>query len=300
MDKIISLNSVADVHAMLGLEAPAHPLISIVKNRPQTAVAYEGIRIVSNLYIIALKLGMKCVLQYGRNLYDYDEGTLVFIAPGQVLIPSKVDEPDLHGWSLIFHPDFLHKTNLGSTIVKYAFFDYDICEALHVSEQERLILAGFASNIEKELQIDVDKYSLEIIAHNLESILKYSQRFYERQFLSRLNSDNGYHVRLKKYLIEYFNDNLQVRYGIPTLDDCGKALNMSGKYLSDLLKKETEKSLTEHIHSFLINEAKTILLNSNQTVEQIAYSLGYKYPQHFSKFFKTKTGFSPSEFRKII
>lgn len=299
MEKIISLNSVADVHSMLGLEMPAHPLISIVKNRPHTAATYEGIRIVSNIYIIALKLGTRCFLQYGRNPYDYDEGTLVFISPGQVLIPSKVDEPDLHGWSLVFHPDLLHFSNLGSTISKYSFFDYDTHEALHVSEQERLILGAFAANIERELDCEVDEHSLELIVHNLASVLKYSQRFYERQFSSRLHSDNGYQAKLKKYLTEYFNDNQQVKQGIPTLDDCGKAMCMSGKYLSDLLKKETGNSLIEHIHSFLINEAKTKLLNSGETVEQIAFSLGYKYPQHFSKFFKNKTGLNPGEFRKI-
>tara|TARA_R110002050_G_scaffold94765_2_gene197182 strand:+ start:33195 stop:34097 length:903 start_codon:yes stop_codon:yes gene_type:complete len=299
MNNIIALKSVADAHSMIGLEKPTHPLISVVKNRPQKGADIEGMRIVSDLYIIALKENLKCILQYGRNSYDYGEGTLVFISPGQVIIPSKTDEPDLQGWSLVFHPDLIQKSNLGNTISKYSFFDYDICEALHLSEKEKFALKEFVSNIEDELNGDVDKHSMDIIIHNLESILKYSHRFYDRQYVSRSHLNKDYISGFEKYLKYYFDSNQHLEFGIPTIDDCGKAMNMSGKYLSDFMKRETGKSLMEHIHVYLINKAKAILLNSNESIGQVAYSLGFKYPQHFSKFFKVKTGFNPSDYRKI-
>lgn len=291
------MKSVADVHAMLDIEKPSHPLISVVKNRPQMSLP-EDIRIVSDLYIIALKEGLKCILQYGRNHYDYDEGTMVFISPGQVIIPSNTEEPDLAGWSLVFHPDLIQKSSLGNAISKYSFFDYEFCEALHLSEEEKLILKEFANKIEDELNQKLDEHSLDIICHHLESILKYSQRFYDRQFLSRTNFNKDYHSKFEKYLKQYFDGNKHIDIGIPSLDECGKALNMSGKYLSDLLKKETGKSFIEHIHLHIVNKSKINLLNSNESISEIAYSLGFKYPQHFSKLFKSKTGFSPNQFRK--
>ena len=299
MTKIITLKSVADVHAMLGANIPVHPLISVFKNKPQTYVDFEDIRIISDLYFIVLKEGLKCILQYGRNNYDYDEGTLVFISPLQVMIPSKTDEPDLDGWTLVFHPDLLSNFKLGETISNYSFFDYEFNEALHVSEKEKLILKQIVSKIEDELSKELDEHSMDIIVHNLESILKYSLRYYDRQFSTRKHLNKDCLSKFEKYLKHYFDTNQHLELGIPSLDQCGKAMNMSGKYLSDLLKKETGNSLLEHIHSIIISKAKMSLLSSNKSISQIAYSLGFKYPQHFSKLFKSKTGFSPNQYRKI-
>lgn len=298
-DKIITIKQVSDVHAMLGLNEPRHPLISVIENRPQVETDFTDIRLVSELYIIALKENLRCVLQYGRNHYDYEEGTLVFISPGQVIVPSNTEEPDLAGWSLVFHPDLIQKSSLGKTISKYSFFDYEFSEALHLSEKEKLLLKGFANKMEDELNQKQDGHSIDIICHHLESILKYSQRFYDRQFLSRIHLNKDYQSKFEKYLKQYFDDDQHIESGIPSLDECGKAMNMSGKYLSDLLKKETGKSFIEHVHLHIINKAKINLLNSNKPVGQIAYSLGFKYPQHFSKFFKSKTGFSPNHFRAV-
>jgi AraC-like DNA-binding protein len=299
MTKIINIKSVAEVHTMLGIDAPRHPLITVVKNKPQVSMGIENIRIVSDLYFIALKENLSCIMQYGRNNYDYDEGTFVFIAPGQVIIPSNTDEPDLAGWTLAFHPDLLAKFKLGQTISNYSFFDYEANEALHISDKEKNAFNEIVSKIEDELHGNLDAHSMDIIIHNIETILKYSLRFYERQHETRTNLNQDYRSKFEIYINQYFDSNQQIEYGIPTLESCGEAMNMSGKYLSDLLKKETGKGLLEHIHSNVIIKAKSNLLSSNDTVSEVAYALGFKYPQHFSKLFKNQTGYSPTEYRKV-
>jgi YesN/AraC family two-component response regulator len=208
-------------------------------------------------------------------------------------------EPDLGGWSIFFHPNLIRKSPLATTIPDYHFFNYDIHEALHLSDKEKATLTECVLKIEQEINQNIDKHSQELIIHNIEAILKYGLRYYDRQFAVRTNQSQDHISKFESFLKNYFNQNQQLETGIPTVEICGKAMNMSGKYLSDLLKVETGKSLIEHIHLFIVEQAKSTLLNSSLSVSEISYSLGFDYPQHFSKLFKTKTGLSPSEYRYL-
>jgi len=206
---------------------------------------------------------------------------------------------DLKGWTLFIHPDLIQKSELGEKINQYSFFDYNTNEALHISDKEKESLTEIVQKIQSELNQNIDKHSQNIILHNLESILKYSERFYDRQFLTRTNHNKDFVTKFEKYLRTYFNSKDLILNGIPTVTQCGEALNMSGHYLSDLLKIETGKTAKEHIHFKLIDKAKSKLLNSDISVKSLAYDLGFKSPQYFSKLFKTKTNMSPSKFRNL-
>ncbi|MFT6981267.1 MAG: AraC-like DNA-binding protein [Crocinitomicaceae bacterium] len=301
MPDFYKIKSVTEVHKLFGLDAPAHPLITIVRQWPKVDFDFEGTKVSSELYLLSMKgkvNGTK--FQYGRNSYDFEEGTLVFMAPGQIAaFTDPIEELDDSGWSILFHPDLIRKSELGKAIKDYSFFGYEVNEALHLSEKERLFLIELVAKIDMEINQNIDKHSQELIIQNLESILKYSNRYYDRQFYTRSNLNKDFVVDFEQFLKNYFNSDELQKNGIPTLAICGKALNMSGSYLSDLLKLETGRSAKDHIHSFIIEQAKTILLNSNGTVGEIAYGLGFDYPQHFSKLFKTKTGMSPSEYRVL-
>jgi AraC-like DNA-binding protein len=279
------------------LEKPIHPLISVVRHTKDMKLSFGNTRFNSELYFISLKENIKGSFKYGRNAYDFEEGTLIFVAPGQVMASNGNIEPDLGGWSIFFHPNLIRKSHLATTISGYHFFNYDIHEALHLSEKEKGNLTECVLKIEQEINQNIDKHSQELIIHNLESILKYGLRYYDRQFATRTNQSKDYISKFENFLKHYFATHQQYELGIPTVYTCGKAMNMSGKYLSDLLKAETGKTLLEHIHLFILEKAKTALLNSSLSISEIAYSLGFGYPQHFSKLFKTKTGLSPSEYR---
>lgn len=201
------------------------------------------------------------------------------------------------GWTILFHPDLIRKSELGKVIDQYSFFGYDTNEALHLSEKERQFLNTLVDTIEQEITQNLDRHSQELIVQNLETILKYASRYYDRQFYTRTNLNQDLISKFEAFLKSYFDSEDLINKGIPTITQCGEALNMSGPYLSDLLRTETGKSAKDHIHSFLINKAKTILLNSKDSVSQVAYQLGFEYPQNFSKLFKNKTGISPKEYR---
>lgn len=297
MSDIIHLKSVSQLHRSLDIEKPVHPLISVVRHTSEMNLNFGNVRFNNNLYFISLKENITGSFKYGRNNYDFEEGTLLFVAPGQITASNDNIEPDLGGWSIFFHPKLIQKSQLAVTISSYHFFNYDNNEALHLSEKEKINLTECVLKIEQEIHDNIDKHSQELIIHNIESILKYGLRYYERQFATRSNQSKDHISRFERFLKNYFDQGKQTESGMPTVDICGKEMNMSGKYLSDLLKAETGKSLLEHIHLFIIDKAKTSLLNSNLSVSEIAYSLGFKYPQHFSKLFKTKTGLSPGEYR---
>jgi len=298
---IIRINSISQVHQFLGLEKPKHPLITIYRHTPKIIANTINLSFTSDLYYIAMKDSIKGSLQYGQNSYDFEEGMMMFIAPNQVYItPEEVETNDENlGWSLLFHPDLIRKYNLGKIIDEFSFFDYEVNESLHLSDKEKKTINNLTERIENEIEQNIDRHSQEIINVNLESLLKYCKRYYERQFFTRTNWNKGYISKFEKYLKTYFSSIEIIEKGIPTIQQCGSALNMSGHYLSDLLKAETGKSAREHIHLHLVNKAKSALLNTNQSVSEISYSLGYEYPQNFSKIFKSKTGLSPSEYRKL-
>lgn len=302
MNQIFTIDNISDIHSLLGLQSPDHPLISIIsiKDYPN-AIVPKG-KYVLNLYMVSLKSMHSCEMLYGRNSYDFQEGTLVFTAPGQVMSfeTDQVNNVEVEeGWTILFHPDLIRHDALANTITNYNFFDYDTFEALHVSEKEKRILLGILENIKTEISQNIDKHSQELININLESLLKYSNRYYERQFHTRTNLNKDFLVEFEKYIKDYFASDLILNQGLPSVQQCGKALNMSGYYLSDLLKIETGKSTKEHILLYMVEQAKNKLLSSNSSVSEIAFDFGFEYPQHFSKIFKSKTGFSPSEYRNL-
>lgn len=299
MTEFIHIQSISQLHQLMEIEKPVHPLISVVRHSKDMKISFGNVRFNSDLYFISLKENIKGSFKYGRNAYDFEEGTLLFVAPGQVMSSNEDIDPDLGGWSIFFHPNLIQKSSLATTIADYHFFNYEIHEALHLSDKEKATLTECVLKIEEEINQNIDKHSQELIVHNIESILKYGLRYYDRQFAVRSNQNQDHVSKFEVFLKNYFNQNQQIETGIPTVEICGKSMNMSGKYLSDLLKAETGKSLLEHIHLFIVEQAKLTLLNSNLSVSEISYSLGFDYPQHFSKLFKTKTGLSPSEYRHL-
>jgi AraC-like DNA-binding protein len=301
MKKIIQIKSVSEANQMFGFPKPLHPLITIIRKWPQVEFDHESVKITSELYILSLKGKMDVsAFQYGRSSYDFEEGTLVCMAPHQIMSFSEpVRELDDSGWTLLFHPDLIRKSELGRNIREYTFFDYDNHHALHVSEHEKETLRQLVERIEVELQRNVDRHSQDLIIANLDTILKYCLRYYERQFYTRTNQNRDIIIRFEAYLSAYFDSDHIINNGMPNLTQCGEALNISGSYLSDLLRIETGKSAKDHIHAYVIERAKTQLLNSTFSINEVAFGLGFKYPQHFSKLFKAKTGFNPTEYRNL-
>ncbi|MEL7119705.1 MAG: helix-turn-helix transcriptional regulator [Bacteroidota bacterium] len=306
MEGIIHIKSIAEVYSFFKTEKPPHPLITVIRKWLKADLDASSITFTSDLYYMALKRDISGSFKYGRSAYDYQEGSMVFISPGQVATFSnlKTDsnistDEDGHGWAILFHPDLIRKSELGKTIRQYSFFEYATNEALHLSDKERNFLNTLVDNIEQEIYQNFDRHSQELIVQNLETILKYSNRYYDRQFFTRSNINKDLVTKFESFLLSYFASDQLFSKGFPSIDDCGKALNLSGAYLSDLLRAETGRSAKDHIHEFIIDKAKTVLLNSNNSVSEIAYDLGFKYPQSFSKLFKSKTGMSPSEYRNL-
>lgn len=298
MDEFLHIKSISEVHRMFGLGKPKHPLISIIRKWPMIDFDFASVRLTSELFLLSMKGRFSGKIAYGRNSYDFEEGTLVFMAPDQVAtFEASIEESDDSGWTILFHPDLIRKSVLGRTIKQFSFFDYDANEALHVSEKEKQMLDELVGRIEVEVQQNIDKHSQALIVVNLEAIMKYCSRYYDRQFYTRTNLNSDIVAQFEQYLKAYFSSNTLQENGIPTVAQCGKAFNMSGSYLSDLLKLETGKSAMAHIHAHIIEKAKTLLLNTNRPISEVAYDLGFEYPQHFSKLFKSKTGISPSAYR---
>lgn len=302
MSNIVSINSVNQVHQALGLPSPKHPLISVL--RTDTVEDFSGftnVKVVNNLYQIAFKEAMVGNLNYGRNSYDFQDGTLVFTAPGQAseYTNNSDVESSLKGWSLVFHPDLIRKSDLADKIGSYGFFEYASNEALHLSIVERNHIEELRDKIEYEYSHSLDSHSLNLINANLGLLLDYCLRYYDRQFLSRTNLNQDVVSEFEKILKRYYEEAKEYELGLPTISYCASELNLSPKYLSDLLKKETGKAALEHIHMFIIEKAKNILLSSKDSVSEVAYTLGFDYPQHFSTLFKSKTGLSPREYRNL-
>ena len=304
MTKITNIKSITALHQFLGIEKPKHPLVSVLRlNQVLRHFEIENFKYSLGLYQISLKENCPFVMvNYGRNSYDFQEATMIFTAPNQVVEyqyqkaeSTSADE----GWTLLFHPDLIRKADLGNKIDGYSFFDYSINEALHVSDEEKETVTEITSKIEKEFNNNIDAHSQTLIISNLELLLNYATRFYDRQFFTRTNFNKDIVTKFEHLLKTFYQSEKPTEIGFPTVQYCGEALNVSPKYLSDLLRKETGRSTQDHIHQFVIDKAKTILLNSNKSVSEIAYKLGFEYPQYFSKMFKKKTTMSPTEFRSL-
>jgi AraC-like DNA-binding protein len=251
-------------------------------------------------YTVFLK-EVKCGdLRYGKNTYDYQEGTLVFIAPGQVVTVENAGETyQPKGHVLVFHPDIIHGTNLGRHINDYSFFGYQSNEALHVSERERKMVLDCFSKIRYELEHAIDKHSKRLIVSNIEILLNYCTRFYDRQFITRDNIIKGTLERFEELLNNYFSSEKPQTIGLPSVAYCAGELNLSANYFGDLIKKETGTSAQEYIQTKLIDVAKERIFNIDKSISEVAYELGFKYPQHFTRLFKQKTGQSPNEYRTM-
>ena len=303
MSKSYTINSISQAHEAMGLPSPKHPLVSVVQTKDFNAqFDFKGVKVINNLYQITLKHLGCGNLFYGKNSYDYEQGTLIFTSLGQVTIfegemPSENTTNE--GWTLAFHPDLIRKSNLATKIQTYSFFNYDVNEALHLSEDEKKTIEELLDKIVKEYSQNLDRHSQNLIISNIELLLDYCTRFYDRQFYTRSNLNVDVISKFEKLLKQYYNTNTNYEIGIPNVKFCAEKLNLSPNYLSDLLKKETGKTAQEHIHLFIIEKAKNKLLSSSDSISEIGYALGFEYPQHFSNLFKAKTGYSPSEYRTL-
>ena len=298
-NNIIHVKNITQAHELLGLPKPKHPQVSVFRHKDLRLLRdLSEVRFTMDLYMISMKDQLAGEFGYGRQTYDFQEGTMVFIAPNQVFSGNSDFDESSDDWMVLFDADFIRTSELGRSINNYHFFSYEANEALHLSEDEKAEITNLVIRIEKEYQQNIDKHTQEIILINLESILKYCQRFYDRQFITRNNFNQNFIVAFENFLKQRFAGNT-LETGIPTVAECGRALNMSAHYLSDLLKSETGKSAKEHIDLHLVNKAKNMLQTTQQSISEIAYDLGFDYPNHFSKFFKSKTGLSPSEFKSM-
>lgn len=297
MDNLRRFETVNDYNLFNNNET-LHPLVSVVDlskaNPRQASNMYFG------FYTVFLK-DVKCGdLRYGRNTYDYQEGTLVFIGPGQVVSVDNTGETyQPKGYALVFHPDLIHGTSLGRHMQDYTFFGYQSNEALHLSERERKLVLDCFSKIEYELQHSIDKHSKRLIVSNIEMLLNYCVRFYDRQFITRDKIHQGILERFESLLNQYFYSEKPQTVGLPSVAYCASELNLSAGYFGDLVKKETGKTAQEYIQSKLIDVAKERIFDQSKSVSEIAYELGFKYPQHFTRLFKNRVGQSPNEYRSM-
>lgn len=299
MTDFVHIESISDVHKVLGLEKPRHPLVSLIPIDERIAnFDYGDSTYVFGFYQISLKFGIQGQMTYGRSTYDFEDGSILFGKPGQVF---RFDGTELKestgGWTLIFHPDLIRKSELARTIETYSFFSYEVNEALHLSDEERIALTELVNKIKQEYEQNIDRHTQKLIIANIELMLDYCTRYYDRQFYMRSNINQDVISKFESLLRTYFDEERCLDEGIPSVKFCGEQLNMSPNYLSDLLKKETGSTALHHIQNFVIERAKNQLLGTNEQVSQIAYGLGFDYPQHFSKLFKSKTGMSPAEYR---
>ena len=294
------INSISEYHQLFGLPKPEHPLISIVDYAKLNRLSNENsTSIIFGYYTISLKRGVSKMF-YGQQEYDFDEGVLYFMAPNQILrVNNNPDEAlQRSGWLLLIHPDFLWSTSLAKKIRQYDFFDYSVNEALFLSEKEEEILNNIIQNIRHEYHSNIDKFSQSIIISQIETLLNYSERFYQRQFITRKITNHQILDRLEELLTDYFTGDDLATKGLPTVQYIADTLNVSPGYLSGLLKLLTGQSTQQHIHDKLIEKAKEKLSTTGLSVSEIAYELGFEHPQSFSNLFKIKTKFSPLEFRQ--
>jgi AraC-like DNA-binding protein len=297
-DKYIDLQSISDLHKLVKYVPPKHPLVSVIdhadfyQKRPKEDVLYRF-----GFYTISCKK-FEGLLKYGKGYYDFSEGSLLFTAPEQVIAPG-LDVVVEEGWALFIHPDLIHGTDLGKKIHQYTFFNYEVNEALHISEEEKIIIKDCVAKIEREYSQNIDKHSQGLIVSNIELLLNYCSRFYDRQFYTRAKVNSDVLQQFETLLKDYFSQSTLIETGLPNVKYFASRLNLSPNYLSDLLSKFTGKTTQEHIHLELIDKAKSLLWGTNNSISEIAYGLGFEHPSHFTKIFKSKTGKSPSEYRQM-
>ena len=297
MSRFIHMRTIPDLIQFFKLEQPVlHPLVAVIDFSRVREQIVEEVRVSADFYTLIFKNYNRNNIKYGRKLVDFTDGSLICMSPQQVLeMDDDLEEvPQMMGWGVFFHPDLIRATALNEKIKGYTFLSYEVSEALHLSEKEKQILYDCVQKIDTELHENIDVHSQDIIVSGIELLLNYCSRFYGRQFITRKNSNNAVVAQVERILTSYFKEDNK---GLPTVKYLADRVNLSPNYLSDLLKKETGKNTQDHIHYFVIEEAKNILLNTNKSVGEIAHTLCFEYPQYFNKLFKQKTGKTPVEFR---
>lgn len=296
------INSLSEFHRLLSVPPPLHPLISVLQVSELHAVSSEvWKKFTTNFYTISLKNNIQSKIKYGQQYYDFDCGTMTFVAPQQIQsveIPEAdtFDETIGKGFVLMFHPDFLVKHPIANSIKKYNFFSYSVNEALHLSEKEEKDVVAIFKKIEEEYQ-HIDHHTQGVILSQLDLLLNYSDRFYERQFITRKSVNHDLLSQMERILNEYFDEEKPLQNGLPTVDFIARQLNVSAHYLSDLLRSLIGQNAQQYVHSKLIEKAKEYLASTNLSVSEIAYQLGFEYSQSFNKLFKKKTNQTPLQFR---
>ncbi|UAK44256.1 helix-turn-helix transcriptional regulator [Bacteroides nordii] len=296
MDNIVNLESVDRYNSMYGLET-LHPLVSVVDLTKATKIVNHT-QMNYGVYALFLKQTKSCDLKYGRRSYDYQEGTIVCFAPGQAVRVDMIEDeitPEVYG--IVFHPDLIRGTSLGKSIKNYTFFSYAVNEALHLSDQEKGIVMDCLKKISIELEHAIDKHSKALIAMNIELLLNYCMRFYERQFITRSDANKDALTKFEQLLNEYFLSKLPMQEGLPSVKYFADKICLSSNYFGDMVKKETGKTPQEHIQDKVIEMAKEHITETDETVSQIAYTLGFQYPQHLCRLFKKRVGCTPNEYR---
>ena len=296
MENILKFESIKQYNAFNNQDT-LHPLVSMIDLSRADPRQYR--RMSYNFYTIFLKEIHCGNLRYGCNYYDYDEGTLIFLAPGQVIGENGTDYYQPQGQALVFHADFILGTSLGKHIHDYAFFSYEVNEALHLSSHERDVIKDIFSKIDDELRQNIDKHTENLVISNIELFLNYCIRFYDRQFITRAKANQGILTRFEHSLKQYFNSDKASKMGLPSVAYFAEQLHLSPNYFGDMIKKETGKSPQEHIQLKLISTAKERIFDPSKSLAEIAYELGFKHHQHFSRMFKETTGISPSEYRNM-
>lgn len=295
------VKTISEFHRLKGLPPPEHPLISVIDYSAIKCIPeIESVNWIFDFYNISIKRGLNAKLKYGQQDYDFDNGIMFFISPNQVfgIEPGTDLTTKRTGWMLLIHPDFLWNTTLAKTLKQYDFFDYSVNEALFLSDKEEMTVKGIIQNIQQEYHSNVDKFSQSIIISQIETLLNYSERFYQRQFITRKISNHKILVRLENILEDYFNSDSITKKGLPTVQYIADTLSVSPNYLSGVLKTITGQSTQQHIHEKLITKAKEKLSTTNLSISEIAFELGFEHSQSFSKLFKTKTLVSPLKFRE--
>lgn len=299
--KAYPIRSIRQLHELLGLPKPKHPLISVMDFSEIKCFSDPALESVTyDFYCIALKKNFNGVMKYGQQHYDFDDGTMTFFVPNQVVTTEIRDDWALHGSWLVIHPDFLHGFSIAREIRQFGYFSYAANEALHLSEEEDRTVTLLMADIARESRQAPDKFSQAIIIKQVELLLSYCDRFYQRQFLTRKQAGNDHLSAFEHLLDDYFNLPNTQGSNIPTVSFFAEKLNLSSNYLSDMLRSSTGQSAQQHIQQKLIDKAKALLSSTGFSVSEIAYQLGFEYPQSFSKLFKNKTGKTPKEFRGLI
>lgn len=295
-DRIITIRTISELHRLYGCDKPRHPLVSVLDLTTIRHDVFEpDVPFQMAFYVIACKR-FKGDIGYGRSHYDFEEGAMMFTAPNQV-VRSGEDIRMEEGWALFFHPDLINATDLGRKMQQYSFFLYDVSEALHISQEEKQTLWDCVEKIKKEYMQNIDHHTQGLMVSNIELLLNYCNRFYDRQFITRRKTNNDLVQKFESLLTGFFTQEVLLREGLPDVKYFATQLHLSPDYLSDVLRKYTGKTTQEHIHLQLTEKAKSLLWGTQKSISEIAYELGFTHPSHFNKIFKSKTGVSPKEYR---